>query len=373
VIALQRAWVGAEEIEELKRVFASGWLGLGPVVAEFEGAIGAYLPAKNVVATNSGTAALHLALMALDLREGDEVILPSMTFAAAVQAVLAAGAKVVFCEIDERTLNVDPEDVARRIGPRTRVVMPVHYAGLPCDMAALRSLGAQHSLRIVEDAAQAFGSSCEGKRIGSFGDITCFSFDPIKNVTCGEGGAVTTADDEVAARIRRMRLLGIDRDAYTRLNEASWYYEVVDPGLRYHLSDINAAIGIAQLRKLDRFVARRRAIVSRYDATLGRVPSLVLPTRDPGTAPFSYVVRWLGGRRDEVIQQLRKAGVGAGVHYIPNHLQPFFAHHDRVSTGGAPLPVTERVWKELLTLPLHTELTDAEVDQVVATVLRLAA
>jgi perosamine synthetase len=305
---------------------------------------------------------LHIALDALGISRGDEVIVPSLTFCATIQAITALNATPVFCEIEPRTLNLDISDVRNRITERTKAIVPIHYCGKACDMDGLMALVKKNDLKIVEDAAHAFGSLYKGKRIGSFGDITCFSFDPIKNLTCGEGGAVVLQDDELAEEIRRKRILGIDKDTWHRYrNERSWFYEVTTQGYRYHMSNINAAIGLAQFRKFEGFVARKREIVKEYNNRLRGVPGLCLLDWDlEETAPFTYIVRVLNDRRDHAMEFLKSRGVGTGVHYIANHIQPFFAKY------AQSLPVTEEVWTQLLTLPLYVDMTDAEVNQVIA-------
>ena len=362
MIPFSRPYFGHEELGAISRVLDSRWVGLGAVTQEFEDQLRGVLGVKHVIAVNTGTSALHVALDALDLQEGDEVIVPSMTFVSPVQAILSAGATPVFCDVTLDTLNVDPVDVAARITPRTRAIMPVHYAGVPCDMDAILSLGSHHHLRIVEDAAHAFGSRYKGRNIGVLGDLTCFSFDPIKNITCGEGGAVATEDDELARRIIPRRNVGIESDRWSRRDALRpWDYQVVTHGFRYHMPNLNAAIGLEQLKRLEEFRARKNEIVRRYDQALGESTGLALLRHDLVDAfPFMYVVRVLAGRRDALMLHLKEHGIATGVHYIPNHLQPLF-ENQRVS-----LPVTEGVFEEILTLPLFFEMTDDQVESVIA-------
>jgi len=362
MIPFSRPYFGHEELDAIAKVLDSRWVGLGAVTQEFEDQLRSVLGVKHVIAVNTGTSALHVALEALDLHDGDEVIVPSLTFVSPVQAILSAGGTPVFCDVILDTLNADPADVAARITPRTRAIMPIHYAGVPCDMDAILSLGSHHHLRIVEDAAHAFGSRYKGRNVGVLGDLTCFSFDPIKNITCGEGGAVATEDDELAERIIPRRNVGIESDRWSRRDALRpWDYKVVARGFRYHMPNLNAAIGLEQLKRLEDFRARKNQIVRRYDQALGESSDLALLRHDLGeTFPFMYVVRVLAGRRDALMLHLKERGIATGVHYIPNHLQPLF-EKQRVR-----LPVTEGVFEEILTLPLFFEMTDDQVESVIA-------
>jgi perosamine synthetase len=364
MIPIQRPSTGPEELEEIRKVLETGWLGMGSPVFEFENQLAAYLGTDHVVAVNTGTTALHIALDAFGVGPGDEVIVPSLTFCASAQAITATGAAPVFCDVEADTLNVDVRDVENRITARTKAVMPVHYCGTACDMKGLLRLREKHGFLLIEDAAHAFGSAYQGRKIGTFGDATCFSFDPIKNITCGEGGAVAVSDRMVADKMRLKRNLGISKDTWNRYKEGRpWFYEVTSQGYRYHMSNINAAIGLAQLRKLDRFVSRKRDIVARYNESFRELPNMsLLDWNLVETAPFMYILRIIDGRRDALIDHLASKGVGSGVHYIPNHIQPFFATH------ACELPVTEKIWKEIITLPLHCEMTDEDVEKVIGAV-----
>jgi perosamine synthetase len=362
MISVQRPNLGPEELEAVGKVFDTRWLGLGATVKQFEDKIREYTGAKHVIAVNTGTAALHIALAALELQPGDEVVVPSLTFVASVQAILSAGGTPVFCEIEPDTLNMDMDDAFARVTERTKVIMPIHYGGFVCDMDKLMAFARPRGITVVEDAAHAYGSSYNGRKVGVLGDVTCFSFDPIKNITCGEGGAVTTDVDAIAAKIIPKRILGIDNDTWSRYrNERNWFYEVSTPGFRYHMANINAAIGLAQHEKMDRFRARKVAIVERYARELAGIAGLtLLKTPLEETFPFFYIVRVEGGRRDDLMKILKERGIGTGVHYIPNHIQPLFA------ASKVSLPVTEAVFEEMLTIPLHCELSDDDVTKVIA-------
>jgi dTDP-4-amino-4,6-dideoxygalactose transaminase len=364
VIKVARACMGDEEMTQVREAFDYGYFGLAYKVSEFEKEIGEYLGAQNVVAVNTGTSALHLALDCLGIGAGDEVIVPSLTFVASFQAIAATGATPVACEIDPHTLLLDIADAERRITAKTKAIMPMHYGGSPCDMDALLALRAKYGVRIVEDAAHAFGSCYRGRKIGSFGDVTCLSFDSIKVITCGEGGAIIFRDDDLTALARQKRLLGIKRESYsTDWRERGWRYEVTTNGYRYHMSNINAAIGLAQLKKIGAFIARRRQICEMYDAELKGIPWLQCRQADyPAIAPFIYIVLVKNGARNELMAYLKGRQIETGVNYIPNHLQPQFRG------TAASLPLTEKVFAENLTLPLHCGLTDIEVKEIIAAV-----
>jgi dTDP-4-amino-4,6-dideoxygalactose transaminase len=361
MIKVSRGCLGEEELAEVKEAFDYGYFGLAAKVLEFEEQLGKYLGAPQVVATNTGTSALHLALDALGIGEGDEVIVPSLTFVGSFQAISATGATPVPSDIYPDTLLMDIDDVRRKITARTKAVMPVHYAGNPCNMDALMEIGKGQNIRIVEDAAHALGSCYQGKKIGSFGDITCFSFDSIKNITCGEGGAIIGHDDGLTELLRQKRLLGIDRKSHTSSwKERRWFYQVKTQGFRYHMSNINAAIGLAQLKKIDLFISRRRDICRRYDSAFKEIPTIsCLRINYDEVAPHIYVIRVINGRRDGLMEYLKSLDIETSINYIPNHLHP------RYADKAVSLPETEKAYEEILTLPLHFGLSDDDVAEVI--------
>jgi len=364
MIPTYRPCLGQKEIDAVRKVFESRWLGMGPLTEKLEKRLAGFLQAKNVVLVNSGTAALHLALSALDLAPGDEVIVPSLTFVASVQAIILSGANPVFSEVCEDTLTINLNDVKKRITDRTRVIMPVHYGGSVCEMDQIIDLAVQKNFKVVEDAAHAFGSTYKGRMVGTLGDITCFSFDPIKNITCGDGGAIVTDNDEIAEKVRLKRYLGITRSSWQRASSRnSWRYEVVTEGYRYHMNDIHAAIGLVQLERFHTFKARKQAIVRRYDKAFELIQGIKLIKRNLNEIfPFGYFIRVLDNRRDDLIMHLKQNSIETRVQFIPNHLQPAFSHK------AVQLPVTEQIFKEIVTLPLYFEMKDAEVDRVIASV-----
>ena len=361
MIKVSRGCLGEEELASVKEAFDYGYFGLAYKVLEFEEALKDYLNAEHVVATNTGTSALHLALESLEIGQGDEVIVPSLTFVASFQTISETGATPIPCDVYADTLLADIEDVKRKISSNTKVIMPVHYAGNPCNMDKLLTIGREHGIRIVEDAAHAMGSSYNGNRIGSFGDITCFSFDSIKNITCGEGGAVICSSSELAEKMRLKRLLGIDRKSHTASwKERNWFFEVKSQGFRYHMSNINAAIGLEQLKKIDLFIARRREICRLYNAAFKGNPDIVpLQVNYNEVAPHIYVIRVKNGKRDHLMTYLKSREIETGINYVPNHLHPFYAN------TTVHLPETEKAYEEILTLPLHYGLSDNDVNTVI--------
>lgn len=364
---------GIQEIKAVTNVLKSGWIGLGPKTEEFEKRFAEYVDAPYAIALNSATAALHLSLLAAGIGKGDEVIVPSLTFVSTAHAVLYVGAKPVFADIDKDTLCIVPADVIKKITKKTRAIIPVHYGGHPCDMNALNTIANDHKLTIIEDASHACGSSYHGKKIGSISPFTCFSFHAVKNLATGDGGMITVKDKTVAQHLRSLRWVGINKDTWDRSDGTqaeksyrgySWYYEVEELGFKCHMNDITAAIGLVQLRKLEASNAIRRSLAKRYTRELGKLPQIACPTEQPGmiSAQHNYVIRVHD--RDKLHLYLRDQGISTGVHYMPVHLQPYYKKlFPRIS-----LPVTETVWKHLLTLPLYPTLTYQEQDGVISSI-----
>lgn len=363
VIPMFRPFVGQEEIDAVAEVLRSGWWGLGPKTAEFEQRFEDYVGACHCVGTSSGTAALLLSLVSLDV-EGGEVISPSLTFVSTNHAILHAGARPVFGDVDPETLTLDPRDVGRLITPRTRAVVAMDYAGHPADLDALLELAHGHGIPLVEDAAHACGASYRGRRVGSMADVTCFSFHAIKNLAMGEGGAITLADDERAERLRRMRRLGLSQDSWERSKGRTyiWDYGLVELGFKAHLSDIPAAIGLVQLARLDQTNGRRRAIATAYTAAFADLGWLETPIERPDVSSSWHLYTVRVDARDRFMAHLAEREVGSGVHFRPNHLYPLYQPFAR------PLPVTEAIWTRLVTMPLFPGMTDAEIDQVIEAV-----
>jgi dTDP-4-amino-4,6-dideoxygalactose transaminase len=362
--------LGADERDEVIACLESGWLGTGPRVAEFERRLGAYLEAPTAVAVSSCSAALHLALAVLDLPPGSEVITSSMTFCATANAIVHAGCEPVFADCDPRTLNIDVDDVHRKLTPRTRAVLPVHFAGRPCDVGALTALARAHGLALVEDAAHALEATVDGRHCGTFGDFGAFSFYVTKSVTTADGGLLVARDPGVAERLRRLTLHGMSADAWRRHgDDAASHYEVLEPGFKYNLTDLAAAIGLHQLAGVEARWARRRALWQRYEEELADLPLRLPAPPAAGTRHAFHLFTCLvddartSVTRDEVLARLRALRIGAGVHYRGVHLHPWYQRRYGERTGT--LPGAEWVSARTFSLPLTAGMTDDDAADVV--------
>jgi len=368
--------IDEEDIAAVSAALRGDWITQGPLVDRFEEALAAAVGARHAVAFSSGTAALHGACFAAELGPGDEVVTTPLSFAASANCVLYMGGRPVFADVSPDTGNLDPDLAARAITPRTKALLPIDFAGHPADIEAFRVLARERGLVLIEDASHAIGSRLHGRPVGSIADLTTFSFHPVKMITTGEGGAVTTEDGTLAARLRLFRSHGITRapEEMTQddLERGPWYYEMQALGYNYRITDFQCALGLAQLPKLGRFLDRRRAIVARYDEAFGPDPALMIPARRPGAEPawHLYPLRVLrtalrGGRR-EVFERLRARGLGVQVHYIPTPLQPYYRKH----FGHAPgdFPNAEAWYAEEISIPLYPGMTDEDVGDVTAIV-----
>jgi dTDP-4-amino-4,6-dideoxygalactose transaminase len=369
--------IGEDEIAEVVAVLRSGWITTGPKARQFETEFAAFLgDGVEAIAVNSATAGLHLALEAFGVGPGDEVITTTHTFTATAEIIRYLGAHPVFVDIDPNTLCIDVAAVEAAITPRTRAVIPVHYGGLAVDMPALLAIARRHGLRVLEDAAHALPSTSAGRLVGTLDSDACvFSFYANKTITTGEGGMLVTRDPEIARRTRVMRLHGINRDVFDRFTAKapSWYYEVVAPGFKYNLTDIAAALGIHQLRRVPEFQRKRERIAARYDEAFAG-----LPLRTPPRAADGEVHSWhlyvcrLQDRapvaRDAFIERLFDQGVGCSVHYIPLHLQPYW--RDTYRLDPAMFPASQRAYETSVSLPIYTRMTDDDVERVIAAVFR---
>jgi len=358
-IPVFRPSYGEEEFQAVREVMASGWVGLGPKTAEFEERFAAYLGVKHAIALNSGTAALHLAMIGAEVK-GKEVVSTPLTFVSTNHAILYVGGTPVFADVEEATANIDPASVRERITPQTRALCCVHYGGRPCRMDDLVAIAREHDLVLIEDVAHGCGGEYHGRKLGTFGRFAAFSFHAVKNLATGEGGMIVTDDDAAAARFRKLRWLGISKDTWSRESKTqyAWYYTVEELGLKCHMNDIPAAIGLVQLARLDRLNERRAAWARRYDEALADLAWIRRPVAEPHTKPAWHNYAIQTDHRDALNAFLAERGVSTGVHYIPNN------HYAMYAKCGGPTPVCERVWRRLLTLPLYPDLTDADFDTI---------
>lgn len=365
-----------EEIAAMMEVLKSGWLTTGIKSKQFEADFARYLGCGHAIAVNSCTAALHLALEAIGVRDGDEVIVPTMTFTATAEVVLYFKARPVLVDCLPDSLNMDPAAIERAITTKTKAIIPVHFGGQPCEMESILEIARRHQLYVIEDAAHALPAKYRGKTIGTVGDITCFSFYATKTITTGEGGMATTENPEWADRMRMMSLHGISHDAWKRYaKEGSWYYEVLCPGFKYNLTDIGAAIGIEQLKKCDAFSAIRRRIAHAYSERLSDLPELETPRCNPDVehAWHLYVIQLnlerLKINRDQFIQALKAQGIGTSVHFIPLHLHPYY----RDTFGYSPndFPDATEAYRRIVSLPIYPRMSEANVNHVVDAVTKV--
>jgi dTDP-4-amino-4,6-dideoxygalactose transaminase len=361
------------EIAEVVATLRSGWIGTGPRVARFEEMFRRYIGCAHAVAVNSCTAALHLSMVVAGVKRGDEVITSPMTFCATANAVVHTGARPVFADVEPDTGNLDPDRVEAAITPRTRAIVPVHYAGRPCRMDRLEALARRHGLLLIEDAAHAIESAYHGRKIGTIGDLTCFSFYVTKNLVTAEGGMVTTSDPELAARIKMYALHGMSRDAWKRFSDEGYkHYQVVVPGFKYNMTDLQAALGIHQLGRLEANAVRREAIWARYDEALASLPVERPAPVEPHTVHGRHLYTILvdpertAKSRDRVLDELVRLRIGGGVHYTALHLHPYY----RETLGHRPgdFPHAERIGDRTLSLPLSPRLSDRDVEDVVSAV-----
>jgi dTDP-4-amino-4,6-dideoxygalactose transaminase len=358
-----------DEINEVVATLRSGWLGTGPRVHRFEEEFRAYKGASYAVAVNSCTAALHLSMLAAGIGPGDEVITSALTFVSTVNAILHAGATPVLADVDRRTMNLDPADVERRVGPRTRALLPVHFAGRPCDMDALCAIASRHRLRMIEDCAHAIETEYRGRKAGTFGEFGCFSFYVTKNMVTGEGGLVLASDAELSSRIKTLALHGLSKDAWKRFSDEGYqHYFVTELGFKYNMTDLQAAIGIHQLRRLERNWQRRVAVWKRYDETLRDLPIELPVPPEPQTRHAHHLYTVLVDRersgisRDEFLAAMTANGIGVGVHYLSVPEHPYY--QSRFGWRPEDWPVAMDIGRRTVSLPLSAKLSEEDVDDV---------
>lgn len=369
LLPFHRALIEEEEISAVLEVLRSGWLTTGPRVKEFEASFARFTGAAHAVAFGSCTAALHLALAAIGLKEDDEVIVPTMTFASSGEVVLYFKARPVLVDCQKGSFHVDPEQIEKAITSRTRAILPVHFAGYPCDMDAILSIARQHGLKVIEDAAHALPSRYKSKMVGTLGDITCFSFYATKTLTTGEGGMATTENAELAERMRILSLHGISKDAWKRYTaEGTWRYDILETGYKYNLTDLQAALGLAQLAKCDAMRERRAAIAKRYSEALSPLEAYEVPCEPEQTqhAWHLYVLQVNAAAlridRNHVIDELKMRGIGTSVHFIPLHMHTLYR---QLGYTNGQFPNAEEKFSRAISLPIYPGLTEPETDRVI--------
>lgn len=366
-----KQWVDEEDIAAVVEVLRGDWLTTGPAVKEFENAVARYIGAKEAVALNTGTAALHAAAFAAGIGPGDEVIVPPLTFVASANCILYRGGKPVFADVRADTLNIDPAEIESKITSRTKAIVAVDLSGQPCEHDAIKELAQKHHLVVIEDAAHALGAIYRGKKVGTLQDLTTLSFHPVKHITTAEGGMVVTQDAEYAKRIRSLRHHGIDIDFQKRNQANLWQYDVINLGYNYRIPDVNCALGISQLRKLDRWLERRREIAKQYDRAFSYLPEVEIPYVLPEceSAWHLYIIRlnldMLRVGRETIYKALRAENIGVNVHYIPI---PWLSYYQQLGYRRGECPVAEQAYERLITIPLFPAMSNEDVQDVITAV-----
>lgn len=355
-----RQWIDEDDIKAVSDVLRADYITTGPKVDEFERVVADYVGAKYAVAVSSGTAALHIAVLALGIKAGDEVITSPITFAASSNCVLYCGGKPVFADIDNLTYNINPDDIESKINGNTKAIIPVHFTGQPCDMDKIHQIAKKYNLLIIEDAAHALGAKYKDKMIGSLSDMTVFSFHPIKHITTGEGGMAVTDNEELYNKLKLFRSHGIARDDSTE----PWYYEQLELGYNYRISDIQCALGISQMKKIDKFIKRRKEIANKYNDAFKNYKNIIIPHQleDCDSSWHLYVIQLLQKDRDEIFNMLRQEGIGVNVNYIPVYKHPYYQKngYDKVVCHNA-----ENFFSGALSIPIFPKMTNEEVNYVI--------
>lgn len=364
-----RQSINEQDIEAVVNVLKSDYLTTGPKIAEFERKVADYTGAKYAVAIANGTAALHAACYAARIGEGDEVITTPITFAASSNCVLYCGGTPVFADINPETYNISPEDIERKITPKTKAIIAVHFTGQPCEIEQIHAIAHKYNLTVIEDGAHALGAEYQGKRVGTLSDMTTFSFHPVKHITTGEGGMILTNNPELYQRLKLFRTHGITREEeLLTKNDGPWYYEQLDLGYNYRITDIQCALGVSQMDRLPEFLEKRKQIAKRYNEAFAANEQIQLPYQKEGcdNAWHLYVIRIKNGKRKEVFEKLRAAGIGVNVHYIPVYQHPYYRTH---GYAEVTCPNAEEYYKECISLPMYPDLKEEEQEYVIKKVL----
>jgi len=364
-------WIDDNDIKEVVKVLRSDWITQGPKIEEFEKAVAKYCEAKYAVAVSSGTAALHIAYNAAGIGPGDEVITTPLTFAATANTVVHCGGKPVFVDVQEDTCNISPENIEKKITTRTKAIAPVDFGGHPCDYDEIGKIARKYKLLIIEDASHALGSEYRGKKVGSFADMIILSFHPVKHITTGEGGMVLTNNKNFYKKLKIFRHHGIVK----KPEKGGWYYEIEKPGYNYRLTDFQCTLGLSQLKKIDKFIKRRREIVAEYNRAFKSIKEITTPIERSYVKsawhiyPIQLNLERLKAGRKKIFEGLQKAGIGVQVHYIPLHLQPFYKKEFGYKKGD--FPIAERYYQRAITLPLFPKMTNGDVNRVIKTVKKV--
>jgi len=363
-------WIDKNDIDKVAEVLESDWITQGPKVEEFESALCKYTGAKYAVVVSSGTAALHIACLAAGIKQSDEVITSPITFVASANCVLYCGGIPVFADIQEDTVNIDPAGIKKKVNQNTKAVIPVHFAGHPCDLQEIKEIAEKYNLLVVEDASHALGAEYRNNKIGSckYSNMTVFSFHPVKSITTGEGGAVLTNSEDLYKKLLLFRNHGINRERskLIKKDEGPWYYEMQELGFNYRLTDFQCALGISQLKKLEKFLKRRREIINIYNEELSNIINIILPVEKPyvRSSWHIYYIRLKDpDRRKNIFERLRKFNIRVQVHYIPVHLQPYYSNNLNYKAGDYPM--AEKYYESTITLPLYPKMLDSEVRYVI--------
>jgi perosamine synthetase len=372
-LLFHKPFISEDEVDEIVDTVRSGWLSMGPKTIRFEQEFNKYIGAKRSVAVSSWTAAGHLTLEAFGIEKDDEVILPTMTFPATAEIVCYFGAKPVIVDVDEDTLNISLEEIEKSITPKTKAIIPVHYGGQPCDMDEILELAKKYNLRVLEDAAHSLPAYYKGKKIGTLSDVTCFSFYATKTLSTGEGGMICTNNEEIAERTAIMRLHGINRDAWKRYSESgSWYYEVVAPGYKYNFTDLQASLGLPQLKKVDIMWEWRKKIAARYTEAFKDFDLIKLHTIKPDREsswhlyPVKLNLEMLTKNRAQLIDELKKHNIGIGVHFMPVHQHLYY--QKTFNLDDKDFPVSSAAFPRLMSLPIYPGMTDESIEKVISVV-----
>lgn len=367
--------LGQEEIDEVVDTLKSGWITTGPKTLKFEEQFKKYIGSQHALSLSSATAGLHLALEAIGVERGDKVITTAYTFTSSAEVIRYFDADPIFCDIDPETFNICPKKIEEILSAlseaelkKVKAIIPVHIAGLACDMTAIMDLAKKYNLKVIEDAAHSLPTTHKGKLVGNFGDITVFSFYATKTLATGEGGMATTDNEDYLKRMKVMRIHGFNRDSWNRYqsDKGSWYYEVVAPGYKYNLTDIQSSLGIHQLKKIERFYQRRNAIAKAYDEAFSDIKEVALPPRAVGEdkhAYHLYMMRVPASIRDQFINKMKERGIGTSVHFIPLHLQPYW--RDKYQLKPDDFPLAKAVFESEVSMPIYTKMTDEQVDRVI--------